>query len=71
MVKLEEISSANIHTGLALEVPERQKDFYPLLLLSHLEANVDASRFYQSLGFAYTGEDLGGGDLMMALQFDS
>jgi diamine N-acetyltransferase len=41
-----------------------------VLLLSHLKANTGAGRFYQSLGFAYTGEDLGGGDLEMSLRFD-
>lgn len=150
MVTLEEISGANIHAVLALEVAERQKDFYPrsnaysiaeghfqrdddpvwmraichdgepvgfmmtsevpergeyflwrmmidgrhhgrdfsadaikllirrierngnpqILLLSHLEANFDADRFYQSLGINYSGEDLGEGGLVMTLQFD-
>ena len=41
-----------------------------VLLLSHLEANIDAGGFYQRLGFSYTGEDLGGGDLVMALRLD-
>ena len=41
-----------------------------VLLLSHLKANADAGRFYESLGFSYTGKDLGNGDLEMSLQFD-
>ena len=42
-----------------------------LLLLSHLRENVRASHFYRSLGFTYTGKDLGGGDLEMALPLQS
>ena len=42
-----------------------------VLLLSHLKDNLDAGRFYQSLGFSYTGEDLGGGDLGMSFRFES
>lgn len=41
-----------------------------ILLTSHLKANASAGRFYQKLGFEYTGEDLGGGDLGMSLRFD-
>lgn len=41
-----------------------------VLLLSHLKANPQAGRFYQNLGFSYTGEELGTGELMMSLRFD-
>ena len=41
-----------------------------VLLLSHLEENRDAGRFYERLGFSYTGEDLGDGDLVMRKQLD-
>lgn len=41
-----------------------------VLLLSHLKANADAGRFYESLGFSYTGSDLGNDDLEMSLRFD-
>ncbi|MEM7366551.1 MAG: GNAT family N-acetyltransferase [Pseudomonadota bacterium] len=40
-----------------------------VLLLSHLKDNVHAAGFYRSFGFEYTGNDLGGGDLEMALHF--
>lgn len=41
-----------------------------LLFLSHLQDNTAAGRFYTKLGFSYTGNDLGDGDLEMALRFD-
>ena len=41
-----------------------------VLLLSHLRGNTDAGRFYEKLGFSYTGNDLGEGDLEMSLRFD-
>ncbi len=41
-----------------------------VLLLSHLETNVHAGRFYERVGFTYTGRDLGGGDLEMSMRFD-
>jgi len=41
-----------------------------LLLLSHLKDNSTAGGFYTSLGFSYTGSDLGDGDLEMSLRFD-
>jgi hypothetical protein len=41
-----------------------------ILFTSHLEHNTDAGRFYESLGFRYTGVDLGGGDLEMSLRFE-
>ena len=40
-----------------------------VLFLSHLKANVEAGRFYEGLGFTYTGSDLGKGDLEMSLRF--
>ena len=44
---------------------------YPrVLLLSHLKSNEDAGRFYSKLGFSYTGNELGAGDLEMSLRFD-
>ena len=41
-----------------------------VLLLSHLEVNVAAGRFYERVGFTYTGVDLGGSDLEMSMRFD-
>ena len=40
-----------------------------VLLLSHMAGNAAAAQFYQSFGFSYTGNDLGNGDLEMALCF--
>ncbi|MEQ8691116.1 MAG: GNAT family N-acetyltransferase [Pseudomonadales bacterium] len=40
------------------------------LILSHLKDNTEAGNFYMSLGFSYTGNELGDGDLEMALHFD-
>ncbi len=41
-----------------------------VLLLSHLKGNTGAGSFYKRFGFSYTGNDLGDGDLEMALRFD-
>ncbi len=41
-----------------------------VLLLSHLASNTAAGRFYEKLGFSYTGNDLGEGDREMSLHFD-
>ena len=41
-----------------------------LLLLSHLKDNSSAAGFYASLGFSYTGNGLGDGDLEVSLRFD-
>lgn len=41
-----------------------------VLLLTHLETNVSAGRFYERVGFTYTGERSSGGDLEMAMRFD-
>ena len=41
-----------------------------VLLLSHLQGNAPAASFFRSYGFEYTGTDLGGGDLEMAMRFD-
>ena len=37
------------------------------LMTSHLKENVDAGTFYEKLGFAYTGEILGGCDLVLRM----
>lgn len=39
------------------------------LLTSHLKGDADAGRFYQSLGFYYTGEIMDGADHIMRLDF--
>ena len=41
-----------------------------MILLSHLKGNTAAARFYQGLGFTYTGKEFGGNDLEMSLRFD-
>ena len=41
-----------------------------VLLLSHLQGNSDAARFYENLGFSYTGNNLGEGELEMELRFE-
>ena len=41
-----------------------------VLLLSHRKNNTEAGGFYSGLGFSYTGNDLGGGELEMSLKFD-
>lgn len=41
-----------------------------VLLLTHLAGNSDAGSFYKRLGFSYTGNDSGNGDLEMALRLD-
>lgn len=41
-----------------------------ILLLSHLKANTNAGHFYEKLGFAYTGDQLGEDDLVMSFSFD-
>lgn len=48
----------------------KRNDNHRVLSTSHLAANRGAGSFYQMLGFEYTGEDLGGGDLVMSLEFD-
>ena len=39
------------------------------LTTSHLQGDCDAGRFYERLGFAYTGEVLGDGDRLMKIEF--
>ena len=41
-----------------------------LLVTSHVRANSDAGRFFQGLGFEYTGAEVSEGDLEMRLRFD-
>lgn len=41
------------------------------LLTSHLKGDGDAGGFYQKLGFAYTGEVIGGIDYVMEIAFSS
>ena len=41
-----------------------------VLLLSHMQGNERAARFFQAFGFEYTGEALGEADLVMAMHFD-
>jgi len=39
------------------------------LLTSHLKADGDAGKFYEKLGFRYTGDVLNGNDHVMAIEF--
>lgn len=41
-----------------------------VLLLSYVEGNEAAVRFYKSLGFRATGETLAANEIMMALTFE-
>ena len=41
-----------------------------VLLLSHQKDNLDAARFYEKLGFSYTGNNLDAGELEMELRFE-
>ena len=40
-----------------------------VLLASHLKGDDDAGKFYENLGFRYTGEIINGVDYMMKLEF--
>jgi diamine N-acetyltransferase len=40
-----------------------------LLVTSHVEANDQAGRFFEKMGFAYTGETLGKSDRLMSMHF--
>ena len=41
-----------------------------LIILTHLKSNAAAGRFYESVGFSYTVNELNGGDLEMSRRFD-
>ena len=47
----------------------RQTDNPKILITSHLHANSGAGRFYEQLGFEYTGEKIGSQELELRLTF--